>query len=155
MTRRKLIAIIIFALIVVSLPLADIFFTSHNGRQTSGKPATVTDYATFVDGLKAKGVSVKPVAGEFQEGFFSVNGKHILINNEYLVMTFEYPDAASADADASLVSPDGLSIGTAKPSFGFTPHFFKGGRLIVLYVGDNLNVMMVLISVLGPQFAGG
>ena len=152
-TRRKLIAILIFAIIVVSLPLADIYFTSYSHRQTLRKP--ITDYSTFVDSLEAAGISVKPVGGELEEGFFSVNAKTIIINNEYLFVTFEYADNASAQADASLVSADGRSIGTAKPSFGFTPHFFKSGRLIVLYVGDNLNAMKILVSLLGPQFAGG
>ena len=35
-----------------------------------------------------------------------------------------------------------------------TPHFYKTGKLIVLYVGDNMTVISTLETVLGPQFAG-
>jgi hypothetical protein len=34
------------------------------------------------------------------------------------------------------------------------PHFYKGGRLIVLYVGEDGGVIEVLDQVLGSQFAG-
>ena len=36
-----------------------------------------------------------------------------------------------------------------------TPHFFKSGKLIVLYLGDDVAVMTLLTGLLGPQFAGG
>jgi hypothetical protein len=35
-----------------------------------------------------------------------------------------------------------------------TPHFYKAGRLIVLYVGDSTGVTNVLEAELGQQFAG-
>jgi hypothetical protein len=35
-----------------------------------------------------------------------------------------------------------------------TPHFFKKGRILVLYVGDNTETLGLLESVLGAQFAG-
>jgi hypothetical protein len=34
------------------------------------------------------------------------------------------------------------------------PHFFKSGRLIVLYVGEESSVLKALEAMLGPQFAG-
>jgi len=34
------------------------------------------------------------------------------------------------------------------------PHFYKAGRIIVLYVGENAAVTEALDTVLGPQFAG-
>ena len=36
-----------------------------------------------------------------------------------------------------------------------TPHFFKSGKLIVLYLGDDVEVMTLLTGLLGPQFAWG
>jgi hypothetical protein len=36
-----------------------------------------------------------------------------------------------------------------------TPHFYSGGQLIVLYVGDQSSTMNLLEEVLGSQFAGG
>jgi hypothetical protein len=34
------------------------------------------------------------------------------------------------------------------------PHFFRGNRLIVLYVGTDAGVIAPLQRLLGPQFAG-
>ncbi len=34
------------------------------------------------------------------------------------------------------------------------PHFYKKEKLIVLYVGDDNNVLDILEGVLGTQFAG-
>jgi hypothetical protein len=35
------------------------------------------------------------------------------------------------------------------------PHFFRSGKLIVLYVGANESILKVLQASLGAQFAGG
>ena len=114
----------------------------------------ITDFASLTDNLQAAGATVRP-SGELPFPFFSVKAQVIIVNEEHPVMVFEYADEASADAEAALISPDGSSIGTAKPAWGSTPHFYKAGRLIVLYVGDNNNMIELLESLLGSQFAGG
>jgi len=143
--RRALIFSVIFTIIVVGVLL-----TSYYEKQSR----RAVDYASFVDALQADGMSVKS-AGKLPVDFFSVEGQALIIKDQFLVVVFEYPDAASAEADASKVSPDGRSVGTIKPSFGFTPHFYKSGRLIAVYVGDDKGATKILESVLGPQFAGG
>ena len=70
------------------------------------------------------------------------------------LQVFEYARASAADADASRVSGDGTTIGTSKPTWMATPHFFKSGKLIVLYVGGNQTVVDLLRTALGNQFAG-
>jgi hypothetical protein len=35
------------------------------------------------------------------------------------------------------------------------PHFYSGGKLLVLYVGDKQRTLEALDLLLGPQFAGG
>jgi hypothetical protein len=113
---------------------------------------TVTDYASFLDNLSAAGATVEP-AGEIIQDFFSVKGKAIKVNGDD-VQVFEYRDNTTAETDAQLVSPDGGSIGTSIPFWVAPPHFYKAGRIIVLYVGENEAVTDVLESVLGAQFAG-
>ncbi len=112
----------------------------------------VTDYISLIDNLRAAGASVEP-AGEVMQPFFSVKGQSITVNGGN-VQVFEYADVAAADTEAALVSPDGSSIGTSMPAWVATPHFYKTGRLIVLYVGDDTAVINVLETVLGQQFAG-
>lgn len=112
----------------------------------------VRDYVSLVDALRAAGATVEPV-GEVTQPFFAVSGWMIRVNDGD-VQVFEYEDEVAAEADATRVSPDGSAIGTTSILWVGSPHFFRTGRLIALYVGDEPNVLDLLQSVLGPQFAG-
>ena len=83
----------------------------------------------------------------------TVKGQVIKVNGED-VQVFEYTDAAAAKVEAAIVSPDGGSIGTSMVTWVAAPHFYKTGKLIVLYVGDNQTTIAALETALGPQFAG-
>ncbi len=112
----------------------------------------VKDYISLVDNLRAAGATVEP-AGDVEQPFFSVKGQVIKVNGQD-IQVFEYADDIAADTEAALVSPDGGSIGTTMPFWVAPPHFYKAGRIIVLYIGENGAVIDVLESVLGVQFAG-
>ncbi len=112
----------------------------------------VSDYASLTDNLRKAGATVEP-AGEVTQPFFSVQGKIITVNGND-VQVFEYENATAADNEAALVSPDGSSVGTSMIGWVAPPHFYKAGKLIVLYVGESESVIGELASVLGPQFAG-
>lgn len=112
----------------------------------------VTDYVSLIDNLRQVGATVES-AGEVAQPFFSVTG-NIMVVNSGDVQVFEYVDAAAAEAEAALVSPDGSSVGTSMVGWVASPHFYRIEKLIVLYVGDSETVTDVLESVLGQQFAG-
>jgi hypothetical protein len=102
--------------------------------------------------LRARGAQVLP--GEaVEQPFFSVAGRFLAVNGED-VQVFEYADAEAARAEAATVSPDGGTIGTAKPFWAAPPHFYRRDRVIVLYTGDAGRVRTPLEAVMGPQFAG-
>ena len=113
----------------------------------------VKDYISLIDNLRQAGATVEP-AGELTQPFFSVNGAVITVNGSD-VQVFEYADAADAEAEAALVSPDGSSIGTSNVRWIASPHFYRAEKLIVLYIGDSEAITDLLESVLGQQFAGG
>jgi hypothetical protein len=71
----------------------------------------------------------------------AVNGADVLV--------FEYATLTEADAAAARV-PDIM----ARTLFPSRPHFFRGNRVIVLYVGTDPAVITPLERLLGPQFAG-
>lgn len=112
----------------------------------------VTDYVSLIDQLRAAGATVES-AGAVSQPFFSVKGQVIKVNGED-VQVFEYTDAAAAEAEAATVSPDGGSIGTSMVTWVAAPHFYKTGKLIVLYIGNNQTSLAALETALGPQFAG-
>ena len=79
------------------------------------------------------------------------------------VETFEFASAEEADAAAGGVSATGSSIvttmadGTGSASmitWAAPPHYYKAGKLIVIYVGSDSDVIDRLQYVMGPQFAG-
>lgn len=143
-------------LILINVILILVLWSTGCARPQPEPPVShggpVTDYVSLVDNLRAAGATVEP-AGEINQPFFSVTGSAIMVNGEN-VQVFEYADAAAAEAEAGLVSADGSSIGTSIVSWVAAPHFYKAGKLIVLYVGENAATLNLLESVLGAQFAG-
>lgn len=125
---------------------------SNPPQQAKSHTGPGTDYASLVDNLRAAGVSVEP-EGEVDQPFFSVKGTVIKVRGED-VQVFQYSDAAAADTQAALVSLDGSAVGTTKLHWVGSPHFYRKGKLLVLYVGDNDQVLKALQAVLGRQVAG-
>jgi hypothetical protein len=114
--------------------------------------ASVEDKASLVAALQAAGVTVE-ISDSILQDFFSVEGQTVKLNGTE-VQVFEYENAENMEKDAVKVSPDGGSIGTSMVDWIDTPHFYKAGRIIVLYVGSDQAVLDLLNKVLGPQFAG-
>ena len=94
------------------------------------------------------------VVGDVSQPFFTVAGKSLQLNGEEL-QVYAYPAPEAAEADAALVAADGSSVGTTMLNWISTPHFFRSGNLIVIYIGENPAVLQGLQSLLGVQFAGG
>ena len=118
----------------------------------STEPLIVEDQASLIAALKASGATVE--AGEpVSQAFFSPEGSIIKVNGAD-VQVFEYESAGAMENEASQVAPDGGSIGTSMVTWMDTPHFYKAGGIIVLYVGCDESVLGLLENVLGPQFAG-
>ena len=122
----------------------------------------VTDYVSLVDSLRAAGATVDP-AGTVSADYFAPQGQVLTVNGER-VTTFEFARAEEADAGAEGVSASGDSISRVDPETGMVfaisilwvepPHFYKAGRLIVLYVGIDSAVINILQEIMGSQFSG-
>ncbi len=88
-----------------------------------------------------------------EQPFFSVPGTFVAVHGEG-IQVFEYPDGKTADSEAGRVSADGMTVGTTKPHWTVPPHFYRSGRLIVLYLGSTPKVLGTLRDALGEPFAG-
>lgn len=118
----------------------------------STESPSVDDQASFLAALQTEGATTE--AGEpIVQDFFSVEGQIVNVNGADLQI-FEYPDAVAMEQDASLVAPDGGSIGTSMVTWIDPPHFYKAGRIIVLYLGNDAVFLELLNKVMGTQFAG-
>ena len=124
----------------------------NQAQQRQSKSAPVTDYPSLIKSLRASGAGATAV-GEVDQPFFSITGLMIKVHGED-VQVFQYANAAAADAEAAPISRDGTAVGTRKIHWIGSPHFFKQGRVLVLYVGNDEKVEKTLEAVLGRQFAG-
>ena len=111
------------------------------------------DQAGFITALEAAGATVE-LGEPISQPFFGVEGNIIKVN-ETDVQVFEYEGVEEMELDSSQITSDGSSSATTVITWIDTPHFYKSGRLIVLYVGRNEAILSLLESALGPPFAGG
>jgi hypothetical protein len=139
---------------VAAQPSAGANFASPYPQPASGGSTTT---GSALDSLLAtlQGAGLNASVGEdVSPALFSVAGKRLTLNGEEL-QVYEYPSAEAAQADAGSVAADGSSVGTKMIDWISTPHFFRSGNMILIYVGENQTVLQTLQSLLGAQFAGG
>ncbi|MFC1958733.1 hypothetical protein ACFLV6_02325 [Chloroflexota bacterium] len=143
------------AMLAIILFVTPVFQQTSNTASGPESTNLVQDYDSLVDNLRDAGATIEheTLPQVIVQDFFSVTGQVFKVNGEE-VQLFEYSSQSEAEAEAALVSPDGSAIGTSMPFWMAPPHFYKAGRIIVLYVGENPAVTKALETVLGTQFAG-
>jgi hypothetical protein len=141
---------------LVILILSAVFLTAcvgDGGIEVTPTPDLyVVDREGLIAALNAAD-AVREVGEPVMQEYFSVGGARVKVR-ETDILVFEYESTAAMEADASLVTSDGGSIGTTMISWVATPHFFKAGRIIVVYLGDDAETLAQLQSLLGAQFSG-
>ena len=140
----------------VILLLAVVMLAACAGNSGSEATPTAELYVVDKEGLIAAlnaADAVREVGDPVKQEYFSVGGASVKVR-ETDILVFEYDSSEAMEADASLVASDGGSIGTTMLFWVSTPHFFKAGRIIVVYIGDDAETLAQLQSLLGTQFAG-
>lgn len=89
------------------------------------------------------------------DSFFADTTARFLLVNEAMIQTFEFADADAAEAGAETVNATGTIIGTATIDWVERPHFYRQGKLIVLYAGDDEAILSALQEALGEPFVVG
>ena len=114
------------------------------------------DYAAFTDLLRGNGMDYAETGAA---GLLTGEGKVLEIGDAQLSV-YEYLSNEQMESDAGCVSPDGFSIHAPDESSATYiswvshPHFFKKDLLIVLYVGENGEMVGFLREHFGAPFAG-
>jgi hypothetical protein len=150
MSKKKLLLIIVGCIIVlaaIAMPLG---------------PKIVTDYSSFLDYLRASGVSISEERQTSWNLFYNAVWRIVEVDGIH-IQVYEFATMKDMEADASCVSPDGFEItkdrGDGRMThkcIGWidTPHFYKAGRIIVAYIGNNCSMISLLENAFGKQFAG-
>jgi hypothetical protein len=126
--------------------------TGATARPTD-ETSAVQDQASLLSALQAAGATTE-INDSISQEFFSVEGQFITINGTEDIQVFEYPSGEEMESDASQIAPDGGSIGTTMINWVDNPHFYKSGRILILYIGNNETILSLLEKVMGKQFAG-
>jgi hypothetical protein len=141
--------------LVAVLLVVGIFGSGCSDANPAG-PTGLTSTDALVTALRAQNATV--VRGDLlpqsSNPFFATNAQVISVNAGN-VSVFEYASAGAAESDAARVSPDGSTVGSTTISWVGPPHFYRNGRLIVLYAGSSDAVLTPLEAVLGAPFAHG
>ena len=146
--RRPIILVSFLLVAVVASPGCD-----SNASNFAAPTDTTFDLADLAEVLFATGVPVD-VGNEEVLSFFPVPVRHFTVfDDDVLVLEFVGPNTTAAVA--STISSDGNAINGQAIDWPAPPHFFQEGRIIVLYLGDDSQVISALAQILGPQFAGG
>lgn len=82
----------------------------------------------------------------------SIEGRFVGVDGEWM-RVFEYESEEAAIADQGKISADGAMIDGNAVTWGGPVHFFRSGRVIVVYLGKTDSILKKL-SESGPQFAG-
>jgi hypothetical protein len=120
-------------------------------------------YSWFIERLRASGATVELVQYRPSTPIFlgtePPTNRYVIGVNGTVVSAFEFADDQAAAAYASHVSGgdyvDPLNHQGIIVDYAAPPHFFRRFTLIVLYVGNDAQVIQLLTSVLGPPFAEG
>jgi hypothetical protein len=113
-----------------------------------------TDYSSLVDAIQSRGVLVDYIEEiPAENSSFSVPIKVISVGGVN-IQVFEFQSDSDAQTASLTVSKDGTEIGTSIIRWMDAPHFYTNGKLLVLYVGQNSEIISLLESFLGKQFAG-
>lgn len=112
----------------------------------------VENYPSFVKALKSKGLLVKEIE-TIDDSFFSVPTKVISVSGIDLQI-YEFNSRMNMEAAKEKISFDGTQIGLSFIKWMDSPHFYGKNTIIVQYIGNNPEILNLLDSLLGNQFAG-
>lgn len=126
-------------------------------------PPAVQDYASFIAYVKSLGLGVGSETKAYSN-IYSGDITEVLINGETMYV-IEYATEEEMNQRASEISPDASSVTKTLPdgtkrmtSFiqiaNMPTHYYKKGKIIVIYAGKNESMVQILEEIFGPQFAG-
>lgn len=162
--RKVIIPVSIFAVAVLLLigfiekPITNNSTDKDSINEASIEKGTVVDlkaenYKEFIEHLEKAGIKIKAIT-KGSNTFLKGEATDININEEF-VNVYEYKNSDQMEADLKTIRSDGSVVGGAIIEWLYTPHLYKNGNIIVLYVGENKEIKEMIQKLVGNQFAGG
>ena len=126
------------------------------------------DLEQFENEINSKGYEYKKQ--DLQEGLLTpisqyihlddsveIDGKQVILYDTDVTI-YSYEDNEEMEKEASTINKDASEISradnTIQIKWSKTPHFYKKGKIIVQYIGDDEKIISDLKEIMGEQFAG-
>jgi hypothetical protein len=106
-------------------------------------------YNLLVDDLTAAGREPIP-AGTLEQPFFDVAARVLTVNGED-IQVFEFADVQTRQTAEDTITAGGSVIGTSQITWVDIPNFWSRGRILVLYIGQNEELIDLLDEVIGQR----
>jgi hypothetical protein len=123
--------------------------SSNYSPQFDGK---VIDSQSLVSAIKSRGLAVEQIE-KIDDSAFEVPIQVISVGGMDL-QVYEFDSESDVSIAKEIVSSDGTEIGLSVIRWMDAPHFYSQGKIIVQYIGHNPEMLNLLDSFLGNQFAG-
>lgn len=141
---------IIFAILCVTILLLTLIGCNRSAQ------ISYDAYEELVRNLENTGFTIE--SEDVEESILLGERKWLTINGSDNISVYLYENSDRMEKDASYLSNDGFSYNNGKKSIDIEwvsyPHFFKSENMIILYVGENSEIVEALKELVGPQFAG-
>ena len=115
-----------------------------------------TAYNDFITKLEEMDFSV--TSEDVDEDILQGERKWLTINKTENISVYFYESNAKMEKDASYIDSGGSSYNNGKDAVEISwvsfPHFYKTENIIVLYVGEDADLIHALEEIIGDQFAG-
>jgi hypothetical protein len=147
-----MVLLLALALAVACTPAADI----DSGAGEGG--AVASTFEALVESLEAAGLSLEEgdmFSGELGDPLFDDSTPRSLEAGATTIQVYEFASETEAEAAAATVNPTGNIIGNKTVDWIEPPHFYRQGRFIVLYPGDDEAILTGLELALGEPFVAG
>lgn len=141
MKKTKAILFLMFIVVVLS---------------SCSKQISYAAYEELIINLEDMGFTVdtKDVEQDILQG----QRKWLTISEKENISVYLYESNEKMEKDASYIDKSGFSYTngkySAEISWASYPHFFKKDNIIVLYVGEDLEIINALKEIVGLKFAG-
>jgi hypothetical protein len=120
------------------------------------KQISDTAYNDLITNLEKKDFNV--IAEDVEENILQGQRKWLTINENENISVYLYESSEKMEKDASRIDKEGFGYtnGNTETQISWVsyPHFFKKDNIIVLYVGEDLEIINALKEIVGLQFAG-
>lgn len=110
----------------------------------------VSDYnlENFKIDMEKQGYKVEIITKD--KDFFDAPKFEVKINDSK-ILAYDYEELTTLEKDTSGITENGMVISGTKIAWNKTPHYYKKGELLIIYDGDNSDIINSLNDVFGLE----